>query len=229
MQELCTIEEAIRYHAHLRGGWPAIVAGQSLQLSYRELFENICTVRDHLCQAGFDRNSRIVVALPNGPLAALAVVAVACSAVAVPIDIKLAFPEIDKRFAAIRPTAVVLLEGAETPARTVAKRRDTPIIELVIPDRGRLGLRWVTPLVGNAASPVEPIADVLAFIHQTSSTTGHSKLIPYSHRNMLAAASRVQGWFGLTSERSLPKCQSYTLWPGAQVDIHLADHGRQYC
>jgi long-subunit acyl-CoA synthetase (AMP-forming) len=43
-----------------------------------------------------------------------------------------------------------------------------------------------------------------AFIQQTSSTTGEPKLIPYSHRNMLAAAHRVQGWFGLTpSDRCL--------------------------
>jgi oxalate---CoA ligase len=204
VQEPCTIEEAIRYHAHLRGAWPAIVASESLPLSYGELFENICTVRGDLYQAGFDRNSRIVVALPNGPLAALAVVAVACSAVAVPIDIKLTLPEVDRSFAGIRAAAVVLLKDTPSPARTVAERRDTPIIELDIPDRRKLGLHWVTPRGGNHTSPLEPTADMPAFIQQTSSTTGQPKLIPYSHRNMLAAASRVQGWFGLTpSDRCL--------------------------
>jgi acyl-CoA synthetase (AMP-forming)/AMP-acid ligase II len=173
-------------------------------LSYGELVEIVCTVRDELCQAGFDRDSRIAVALPNGPLAVLAVLAVACSAVAVPVDIKLSLTEIEKSFAVLRPAAVVLLKDAESPARIAAVRRDTPIIELIIPDRRKLGLHWVTPRVGNAASPAEPIADMPAFIHQTSSTTGRSKLIPYSHRNMLAAASRIQGWFALTpSDRYL--------------------------
>ena len=199
MKELCTIEEAIRYHAQLRSAWPAIVASELLPLSYGELFETICTVRGDLYKAGFDHNSRLVIALQNGPLAALAVVAVACSAVAVPIDIKLTLPEIDRSFAVIRPAAVVLLKDTSSPARTIAERRDTPIIELPSPDRAKLALHLVVPRLGNAVSPAEPNADMPAFIQQTSSTTGQPKLIPYSHRNMLAAASRVQGWFGLTS------------------------------
>ena len=203
MQEFSTIEEAIRYHAQLRGARPAIVATHSSPLSYGELFETICNVRRDLHQAGFDRNSRIVVALQNGPLAALAVVAVTCSAVAVPIDIKLALPEVDKSFAAIRPAAVVLLRDTPSPVRAVAERRNILIIELAIPDGGKLALNFVTPLAAYTASASEPIADMLAFIQQSSSTTGEPKLIPYTHRNMLAAADRVQGWFELNSERSL--------------------------
>jgi oxalate---CoA ligase len=204
MEEFRTIEDAIRYYAELRAAQPAIVAAQSLPLSYGELFETICTVRGELRRAGFSRSARIVVALQNGPLAALAVVATACSAVAVPIDIKLTLPEIDKRLAVIRPAAVVLLSDSDSPARKIAEGRGTPIIELAIPDRGKLSLHLVIPRGGSAASPEEPIADAPAFILQTSSTTGEPKLIPYSHRNMLAAARRVQGWFGLTpSDRCL--------------------------
>ena len=33
---------------------------------------------------------------------------------------------------------------------------------------------------------------------QTSGTTAQPKLIPFSHSNMLAAAARLQAWFGLT-------------------------------
>ena len=54
-----------------------------------------------------------------------------------------------------------------------------------------------------------------AFILQTSGTTAGPKLIPFSHRNMLAAAARVQSWFGLTpSDRCLsvsPICYSHGL------------------
>jgi acyl-CoA synthetase (AMP-forming)/AMP-acid ligase II len=198
VEELRTIEEAIRHHAQLRPTSPAIVATQSLSVSYGDLFESICTVRSDLRRAGFDRNARIVVALQNGPLAALAVVAIACSAVAVPLDIKLAVPEIDKCLDLLRPAAVVLLGESDSPARTIAARQGIPVIELAIPDRGKLGLHLVIPRVGSAASPEEQIPDAPAFILQTSGTTGGLKLIPYSHRNMLATAGRVQGWFGLT-------------------------------
>jgi oxalate---CoA ligase len=204
VQERSTIDEAIRHHAQLRSAWPAIVASKSSPLSYGELFEKICTVRGDLYQAGFDHESRVVIALQHGPLAALAVVTVACSAVAVPIDIELTLPEVDRSFAVIRPAAVVLLKDTPSPARTVAERRNTPIIEVASPDGGKLDLHLDIPRVGNDASPAEPIADMPAFIQQTSSTTGEPKLIPYNHRNMLAAARRVQGWFGLTpSDRCL--------------------------
>jgi oxalate---CoA ligase len=204
VEEFRTIEEAIRYHAQIRQTSPAIVATQSLPLSYGELFENICTVRGGLRQAGFDCNARIVVALQSGPLAALTVAAIACSAVAAPIDIKLTLPQVDRCLATLRPAAVVLLASSDSPARSIAERRGTPIIELAMPDKGTLGLRLVIPRVGSTASSEEPTADALAFIQQSSSTTGEPKLIPYSHRNMLAAADRVQGWFELTpSDRCL--------------------------
>jgi acyl-CoA synthetase (AMP-forming)/AMP-acid ligase II len=139
-----------------------------------------------------------VVALENGPLAALAVIAIACSAVAVPMDVKkLTLPEFDERLAVLRAAAVMLLRDAETPARLVAERRRIPQIELVS-HNGKLDLHLVIPQIGLSVAPEEPIADTPAFILNTSSTTGKPKLIPFSHRNMLAAAGRVKGWFGLT-------------------------------
>jgi oxalate---CoA ligase len=204
MEKLRTVEDAIRYHAQHRATQPAIVASQSLPLSYGELFENICTLRGELRRAGFGPSARIVIALQNGPLAALAVVAVSCSAVAVPVDIKLALPEFEKSLTVLRPAAVVLLRGSDSPARIIAERKGIPIIDAAIPETGKLDLHLVVPCVGSAVSPEEPITDVPAFILQTSGTTGEPKLIPYSHRNMLATAGRVQGWFGLTpSDRCL--------------------------
>ena len=51
-----------------------------------------------------------------------------------------------------------------------------------------------------SAEPDEPDAEAPAFILQTSGTTAKPKLIPTSHRNMLASAARVQGWFDLTTQ-----------------------------
>jgi acyl-CoA synthetase (AMP-forming)/AMP-acid ligase II len=196
--EPSTIAEVLRCNAHRWAERPAIVAIGAPPLSYRELLEHIERIRDGLGQAGFSSGCRIVVALPNGPLAALATVAVACSAVAVPLDTKLAVPEVDKRLTLVRPSAVVVPEGGDTPARTVAQRRGISIIELAPRNAGRLDLTMAIPRVGPAACLDEPSPDAPAFILQTSGTTGEPKLIPYSHRNMLAAAARVQGWFGLT-------------------------------
>jgi non-ribosomal peptide synthetase component E (peptide arylation enzyme) len=87
-----TIGETIRAHAALRPEQPAIVASGLAPVSYRQLKEHIDDVRGCLHQAGFDRNARIVVAIPNSAEAALAIVAVASAAVALPLDAKLTQP-----------------------------------------------------------------------------------------------------------------------------------------
>ena len=80
-------------------------------------------------QAGFDRETRIAVALPSGPQAALAIVAVACTAVAVPIDIQLAAPEVETRLALLRPRAVIVLRRRHSVTRNVAVRDSLTVIE----------------------------------------------------------------------------------------------------
>ena len=55
-------------------------------------------------------------------------------------------------------------------------------------------------LAAAPGEPDEPDPDAPAFILQTSGTTAEPKLIPFSHRNMLAAAARVQTWFDLTPQ-----------------------------
>jgi oxalate---CoA ligase len=193
-----TITEVLRHRAHRGAERPAIVATGVPPLSYGELLNNVTIVRAALRRSGFEAGARIVVALPNGPLAALALVAIACSAVAVPLDGKLALPEVDKRLRLLRPSAVVVLEGSDSPARAVAARRGIPIAELAIPKQGALHLSLAVPRIAAAACLDDPSPDAPAFILQTSGTTGEPKLIPYSHRNLLATVARVQGWFGLT-------------------------------
>ena len=65
------------------------------------------------------------------------------------------------------------------------------IIEAVPAKAGILGFDIAAPAAVAAASdePDEPDPDAPAFILQTSGTTADPKLIPFSHRNMLAAAA----------------------------------------
>lgn len=204
MPECPTLGEAIRRNAELRPELSAIVASDLIPLSYEELREYIDGLFADLRRAGFDCNARIAVGLQSGPEAALAIMAISCSAVAVPLDLKLALPEIEKRLALLRPAAIVLLRDSPSIARTAAERQGLPVIEAFVPSKRKLGLRLQIPQTGPAAGLEGPVLDTPAFILQTSGTTGEPKLIPYSHRNMLAAAARVQRWFELTpSDRCL--------------------------
>src|ERR1700735_4245928 len=81
-----TISEALQYHAERQPDHPAMVSSGFAPLSYGELLRVIRNVRSALRAAGLGRDARIAIAMPNGPHAALAIVAVACSAVSVPLN-----------------------------------------------------------------------------------------------------------------------------------------------
>jgi oxalate---CoA ligase len=195
-----TIGEAIRAHAKARPGQPAVVASRFAPLSYAELQQQIDEIGVCLRQAGFDRHSRIAVGIANSAEATLAIVAVAAAAAAVPLDPKLTFAEVERCLRILCPNAVLVPRGADSTARKVAEHLRLPIIEASVAHNGRLGLRLTVPTVGAAAPSDDPDPGAPAFILHTSGTTADPNLVPFSHRNMLAAAERVKFWFRLTPQ-----------------------------
>jgi acyl-CoA synthetase (AMP-forming)/AMP-acid ligase II/acyl carrier protein len=188
----------IRTHAEQRPDESAIVGSHFAPVSYRELQDQIDEVRACLREAGFDREARIAVALSNSAQAALAIVAISCSATAVPIDPKLTMVEIDRCMHLLRPNAVVVLRATPSATRGVAAQRGIPIIEVGVSQAGKLCLKWVVPKVGAAAPLDEPDPQTPAFILHTSGTTAEPNLVPFNHCNMLAVTQRLQTWFDLT-------------------------------
>ena len=175
-----------------------MVASRFAVLSYGELRDRIDETRACLRQAGFDRNARIAVALPTGAEAALAIVAVASSAAAVPLDPKLTFAEVESCLRILRPDAVLL--AGETVAARVAEQHRLPLITAVFARDGKLAMQLTVPQIGPAAPLDDPDPDAPAFILHTSGTTADPNLVPFSHRNMLAAAARLQSWYALTPQ-----------------------------
>jgi acyl-CoA synthetase (AMP-forming)/AMP-acid ligase II/acyl carrier protein len=198
-----TIGTEIRRCAELQPGRVAIVSTGFEPLSYRELQCLIDEFRAALRLAGLSRHARIAIAIPNGPQAALAIVAVACSAVSIPLNPRQTLREIEMGLATLRPDAILLFKGTDSVARQAAEERGTAIIEVAQSKQGALGFESVEPQISTAATPDEsdePDPKAPAFILQTSGTASEPKLIPFSHRNMLAAAARVQAWFNLSPQ-----------------------------
>lgn len=214
MLEETTIGVAIRRHAVRHPDSPAVVATGLAPLSYRGLGDDLTRFGTQLRQAGFDRESRIAVALPNGGHAAVAAVAVACTAVMVPIDQQLTAPEIGAKLKLLRPRAIIVARDAHSTAREVATHLGIAVIEATC-GRNALSLHLDVPKIGQAVAPEMPTPSSVAFILNTSGTTAAPKLIPFTHRNMVAAAARVQSWFGLgTVDRCLsvaPICYAHGL------------------
>ncbi len=193
-----TLGAAIRRNASLLPREPAIVCSASAPLPYGDLERQIDTVRRQLRDAGFDRDARISVMMPNGPEAILALVALSCCAVAVPLDPRLTEAEIDQRLSRLHLSAIVLPHGGFDEVRRIAEQHGVALIEAAPAGWRHLGLALDIPTIGAPALDEEPDPRAPAFILQTSGTTAQPKLIPFSHANMLAAAVRMQAWFGLT-------------------------------
>src|SRR6476661_671772 len=195
-----TIGAVLRAHAEVRPEQTAIVASQFALLSYRELQDHIDAARTHLRQAGFGPHARIAIAITNSSEAALAILAVACSAVAVPLDPKLTAAEVERCLLALRPNAVLAIRGSDAAARDVAEQHGFPVIEAIVAQHGRFGLQLAAPRIGAALPLDDPDPETPAFILHTSGTTAEPNFVPFSHRNMLAVTKRLQGWFNLTPQ-----------------------------
>ncbi|MGY4174137.1 AMP-binding protein [Bradyrhizobium sp. USDA 4529] len=194
-----TISQVIGRTASRFPNQPAIVSSAFEPLTYNGLERQLNAIRRRLRLAGFDCNTRIGVLMPNGPEAVLAIVAVACCSVAVPLDPRLSQPEIEQRLDMLNLSALVVLQGSAPEARQAAARRTLAVIEAAPVGQGQLGLEIAVQVAGSPAIDAEPDPRSPAFILQTSGTTAQPKLIPFSHDNMLAAAERLQAWFSLTS------------------------------
>lgn len=205
-----TLAQAIRHNAGRFPRQPVIVSSAFEPLTYRDLQAGLDKVRRELRQTGFGCDARIGVLMPSGPEAVLAIVAVSCCSVAVPLDPRLPLPELGRRLAILRLNGLLVPRGGASEARQIAEEKGIPIIEAAPVGQGRLGLRIIVRSPGPPVVDTEPNPSSPAFILQTSGTTAEPKLIPFSHINMLAAALRLQTWFGLTAQdRCLSVSPSY--------------------
>jgi acyl-CoA synthetase (AMP-forming)/AMP-acid ligase II/thioesterase domain-containing protein len=169
-------------------------------LTYSDLQRRLDDVRGQLRLGGFDCSARIGVFMPYGPEAVLAIVAIACCSIAVPLDPRLSPAEINQRLDMLRLNAVLVPQGSGSEARQAIERRGGTIIEAVPVGHGQLGFNAAVRAADSAAIDADPDPASPAFILQTSGTTAQPKLIPFSHGNMLAASARLQAWFGLTPQ-----------------------------
>ncbi|MBX9847454.1 MAG: AMP-binding protein [Xanthobacteraceae bacterium] len=175
----------------------ALIAQNRKPLRYGELERHVAAIASHLRGAGFCRDARVGIALPYGLEAVLAIAAVACSAVAVPIDPRLTALEIGRCLAGLKIAAVILPPG-ESPAREAAAARGLSVFVLRLGPDGELDV--ATPRPCRPAPPGQAQLNAPAYILPTSGTTGRQKFVPYSHRNQIALSARARQCLGLQGQ-----------------------------
>ena len=179
---------------------PAIVCPNLEFLSYADLARHIEIIGNQLRAAGIGSNSRIGIALPRGPAAALLSVAACCNGILVPLNPGLPKADLEEELTHLRLDALIVsdsfdlhewssLAGEGCALFIVAEATPSRLVDIALQQIRPVGRR-------RQASP--PTPDSWACIFRTSGTTGTFKRVPVTHRNLLAMAEKMRRWLQLT-------------------------------
>jgi acyl-CoA synthetase (AMP-forming)/AMP-acid ligase II/thioesterase domain-containing protein/acyl carrier protein len=200
-----TVAAVIARHVALQPERPAIITSHGNPLTYGALGEQIAAFGERLRINSVRSSARVAIILPDGPELAVAIVAAACHAVAVPLNPNFTAPELDDLFAVLRIDAVVVSEQTDCPARDVAARRGVRLLEASCGKPGTFEIfgssdARMCALDGKIAPSENVQLDSPAIILRTSATTGRPKLVPVTHRNLMSTADKRRVWFNFTPE-----------------------------
>lgn len=174
---------------------PAIGAPERVPLTHGGLRALAERTARTLHGAGIGRGDRVAIVLPNGPEMAAAFVSLACAATTAPLNPAYRAEEFDFYLGDLGAKALILQQGADSPARAVAARRGIPVIELVPDAAAPAGTFTLLaePAGGTNgrtdATPVTP--DDVALVLHTSGTTSRPKIVPLRQINVTASAHHI--------------------------------------
>ncbi len=180
-------------------GAKAIGAPGQPWLSGQGLLALAAQTQHTLNEAGIGRGDRVGIMLPNGPEMATAFISIAAMCTAAPLNPAYKAEEFEFYLNDLKPRAIVLLHGDDTPARAVAAALGIPIIDLH--PVGTPGLyRLETTLTGTPAHPGPAAASDMALVLHTSGTTARPKIVPLTNGNLAASAHHIASSIALTPD-----------------------------
>lgn len=192
-----SIFELLARQADQAGASEAILGLGQAPLTYAGLFDLVIRTARTLRASGIARNDRVALVLPNGPEMATSFLAVAAAAASAPLNPAYRTEEFDFYLSDLKAKAVILPRGYDSPVRESAAARSIRLLELV-PDAA-FPAGWFD-LAAKPDCPEEPDfagpSDIALLLH-TSGTTSRPKLVPLTHRNLLASAENIRGTLGL--------------------------------
>lgn len=187
-------------------GLPALLSASGDVLSHAELLSRVGAVAGGLGPRR--RAHRMAIVMANGPDMSIALLAVMSVCVAVPLNPSYTEPELETYLIQAGVTSLLVAGGGASAARTVAARLGIEILDYAQVD-------------GPTALSTKPQPDDVGIILLTSGTTGRSKLVPLTHRNLTVGARNVAAALQLSpDDRVLSMWEQYHV--GGVVDLLLA-------
>ncbi|MCA8929685.1 MAG: AMP-binding protein [Alphaproteobacteria bacterium] len=180
---------------------PAIGAPERMPLTYKGLCQLADDTGRALNDFGIGRNDRVAIVLPNGPEMAAAFVAIGANATTAPLNPAYREDEFAFYLEDLNAKALVVLEGDESAAVTVADRLDVPVLRLSVPEDAPAGVfELFSRGVGDVASASGAAAEEdIALVLHTSGTTSRPKIVPLTQGNICASAGHIVQTLGLTA------------------------------
>lgn len=198
---------------------PALRWMDGRTLSHDALRQAVAAAGERLAALGVGRTTRVMTAMPDGPLAAMVLLSLTSHAVCAPINPDLRGSEVDLLIPELKPDLLVANGVEAEAARQAAGRAHLPVLEVSLDADGKL--IWQGPSVAEpvAASLAEP--DDPALVLLTSGSSARPKRVPLTHRHLTLAAERMARSLALS-----PDDLCLNMMPmfhvGAVVDLLLA-------
>src|SRR5688572_4073267 len=180
----------------------ALFAPRRAPLTYGALCGHLKHIAGMLNSRGLGRGDRLALVLPNGPETFTAFLAVACGAVAAPLNPALSAGEFDSALQDLGISAVIVPASTESPARAVAEKCGMPVLELSfdpVDPAGIFTLGGQKTASHSIRNPAFASGDDIALVLSTSGTTARPKIVPSTQSAMIAGATLTIAALHLTA------------------------------
>ncbi len=174
----------------------AILAPDRPPLTTAALAGRIGGIRQALNEEGLGRRDRVAVVAGLGAESAVAVLGVACGACCVPLH-PAAGTELDALLSQTRVRAMLAPGEADAVSRAAAERHGLVLLEGVLADGEAARPALSDPDHAGREEPAPPTGGDLALLLRTSGTASRPKLVPVTHHELLARASKAGRLLGV--------------------------------
>jgi oxalate---CoA ligase len=233
-----TISNLLATQASRHPGACAIQTPLAEELNYSDLHQRVKIIAGQLRALGFDKHSRVALVLPNGLNLSVLLLAVSSASIAAPLNPFYREAEFHSYLSEIRADCVILpADDRQSPARLVARWMGIPVIELendgvtLVPTSSTANSAKGEQGLPQRPEAPAPGADDVALILLTSGSTGRSKKVPLTHRNLCTSVADVCHSLALDRQDiCLSMWEQFHI--GGMVDlllVPLASGGRVIC
>ena len=186
------LARALLQHCRTRGTSFALTAPSRPPLTYSQLAVFLQNAPTRLNAIGIGRANRVGLVVPNGPEAAVCILAVMQAAACAPLNPDLRQHEYEDFSRLLGLDALVIPAGAPHPARTAAANCGVPVIDLISSTARAAGLFDLAGPRQTVAVHTGPAThDDVALVLCTSGTTARPKVVALRHSNLTAAAASI--------------------------------------